>query len=388
MITKRTMLMTVSAAVLALGAGALWMNGIQPNDKAAALKQVKRIPIVSVTVPQVVDLPIRFSAQGHFVALNQIDIRPQLNGIIRGVHFKEGNQVQAGQLLFTLDSTETEAQFNRVMAQSAQIREQLAEAGREHKRSQELVKEGFISSSAVDTNGSKVVALQAQLKASLADVESARVQVARTRIVSPITARAGAIVVYPGSMAQQSAVVPLVTLAQFDPIGVDFSLPEQALSAILAAGDSTPLKVTLKAADNSAVEGTLTFINYTVNRDSGTINLKASFPNKNHHLWPGAFTRIQLNAGINKGALVLPPQAVLEGPNGRFVYLVGSDNKIVAKPVTLLGIEEQHAVIHGLQGGEQVVLEGDQDVRAGVLVRLAVPGEAKKVSKVASGVHP
>ncbi|MBC3917170.1 efflux RND transporter periplasmic adaptor subunit [Undibacterium sp. CY18W] len=328
----------------------------------------KALPLVTITTTQRIDLPIEFSAQGHLVTLNQVDVRPQITGIIRSVNFHEGDQVQAGQLLFTLDASDASAQINRYNAQSAQIKALLADAQRDYVRSKELVKSGFISDSTVTSAQSKVEALQAQLNAASAETDSAKIQAGYTRITAPVSGLAGAISIHPGSLAQTSSAIPLVTLVQMDPIAMEFNLPEQALPAILAAREQGKVSATLETQDKKYVEGYITFVNNSVSQDTGTISLKASFANTSRRLWPGGFARIVIHAGISKAAVVLPPQAVLEGPAGRFVYLLGDQNKVRAKPVNLLRIQDGKAVLEGLYGDEQVVLEGGQNLSDGAVV--------------------
>lgn len=363
---RKPLLIGVAILILAIVVGQRYLFG-KTADKSAAAKPN---PLVSVTFTKTTDLPIEFSAQGHLVALNQVEVRPQITGVIRTVAFHEGDQIKAGQLLFTLDASDATAQMSRYNAQSAQIKAQLDDANRDYNRSKELVKSGFISSSAVTTSQSKVETLQAQLKAAAAEIESARVQVDHTRITAPISGQAGALAIHPGSLAQTSAASPLVTLMQMDPIGMEFSLPEQALGPILAARAAGQIKATLQTQDNQTAEGQLTFVNNTVNTDTATINLKASFPNAAQRLWPGGFAHITLRAGTSKGAVVLPPHAILEGPSGRFVYVVGSDNKATSKPVTLLRIQDGSAVLEGLKSGERVVLDGGQNLSNGSTVTI------------------
>jgi RND family efflux transporter MFP subunit len=352
--------------------GLAFMYGFSPGRKreSAALK---RPPLVSVTETRTQDFPIEFTAQGHLVALNLVDVRPQLTGTIQSVNFKEGDEIRAGQLLFTLDDSDATAQLQRFEAQAAQIKAQLADARRDYSRATELAKSNFIAPSAVDTAASKVDALQAQLKAAEAEIDSARVVVAHTRITAPISARAGAVAVHAGSLAQTGATAPLVTLAQFDPIGVEFSLPEQNLNPIIAARMDAPVIVSIATPDGKTIDGRLSFINNTVNTDTGTISLKAAFPNRQQRLWPGAFARVTVHAGLSRGAVVLPPQAILEGPAGRFVYAVGGDGLVLSKPVTLLRVQDGMAVIDGLKSGERVVLEGGRNLRSGMSVEVTEP---------------
>lgn len=368
---------TIEIGLIIIGVGLALTLGCSSDRKTTATSSPKKPPLVSVTETKTQDFPIEFAAQGHLVALNQVDVRPQLTGIIQSVNFKEGDEVRAGQLLFTIDANDATAQLKRFEAQAAQINAQLADAKRDYGRATELVKSNFIAPSAVDTAASKVDALQAQLKAAGAEVDSASVVLEHTRITAPISAKAGAVTVHVGSLAQAGSTAPLVTLAQFDPIGVEFSLPEQNLNPILTERENAPVIVSIDTPDGKAVEGQLSFINYTVNTDTGTINLKATFPNPQEKLWPGAFARVTLHAGLSKGAVVLPPQAILEGPNGRFVYALDGESKVISKPVTLLRVQNELAVIDGIKSGERVVLEGGKNLRSGMVVQVAEPSASK-----------
>ena len=366
---KKTLLLIPAALLLAAGIALAY--GLRTTSPPAA--PAKKIPLVAVTTARQQELPLELSAQGHLVALNIVEVRPQLTATIIAIHFKEGDDVKAGQLLFTLDSADASAQLRRSEAQAAQIQAQLADANRDYGRSSELVKSHFITSSAVDTAASKVDALKAQLKAAHADIDSARLVLAHTRIVAPVAARTGAVAVHAGSLAQTSAAAPLVTLAQFAPIGVEFNLPEQDLAAILRARSHGLVRVTIDGPDGEVVTGELTFINNTVNTDSGTINLKATMPNQRGTLWPGAYARVTVLAGVDSNAVVLPPQAVQEGPGGRFVFIAGADGKAVQQPVTLLRVQGGMAVVDGVAGGTRVVLEGGANLRSGDAIRIAAP---------------
>ena len=376
-------ILALLASLLAIGAvlGGAWSTAGQKAPPAA-----KTAPLVSITTSRTMDVPIELSAQGHLVALNLVEVRPQMTGIIRSVHFKEGEQVRTGQLLFTLDDSDALALLRRSEALAAQIKAQLADARRDLQRSRELVASRFIAPSAIDTATSKADALQAQLDAAGAEVDSARVALAHTRISSPISAKSGALAVHPGSLAQTSAAAPLVTLAQFDPIGVEFNLPEANLQAILAARGAANglVSVSIDGLAGQPVAGKLSFINNTVNTSTGTIALKADFANPALALWPGAFVRVTVHAGRNPAAVVLPPQAVMEGPAGRFVYLLGAGDKVVARPVTLLRVQDTLAVVDGLASGQRVVLEGGQNLKPGMAVRIAPETHAAAVAPVAA----
>lgn len=317
------------------------------------------------------DIPLDLAAQGHVVALNSVDVRPQVSAAITGVHFREGDDVRAGQLLFTLDDSDARAQLAKAEAQAAMVAAQLADARRDRQRARALMASHFIAPSAVDSASSKADALLAQWQAAQADAASARTALAHTRIVAPIAGKAGAVTVHPGSLAQAGAGgAPLVTIAQFSPVGVEFTLPEQDMAALLAARAAGPVRVSLEGGQEPA-EGELVFFNNTVNQDSASISLKASFANPRQGLWPGGFARVVVHAGASRGAVVLPPQAVQDGPGGRFVYLVGEEAKVTTRPVQLLRIQDGMAVIGGLAAGAHVVLEGGANLRPGMQVSIA-----------------
>jgi len=340
-----------------------WAATAKPKSAA------KPPPLVGVTTSRTLDLPVRFAAQGHIVPLNQVDIRPQVTGVIRSVNFREGDEVKPGQLLFELDASDVVAQLRRAEAQANQIHAQLDDATRDLNRTLQLVKSGFMSAAVVDTARSKAESLQAQFKAAQADVESSRVRVGYMRIVSPIAGKTGAVVVHPGSLAQVGDAAPLASIVQFDPIAVEFTLPERDLAAVRdaqAAGD-TQVGIDL---DGTTRSGELSFIDNRVNTGNGTISLKASFANADRHLWPGAYVRVALNAGTTKNAVVLPPQAVLEGPDGNFIFQVDSNKQVVSRPVTLLRIQDHNAVVDGLRSGETVVVEGARSLRSGMTVAI------------------
>jgi RND family efflux transporter MFP subunit len=352
--------------IAALAGGGL-LAALTSGPQGAAAGKAKPAPLVSVAAVKLLDLPLILTAQGHVTPLNQVEVRPELTAAIRGVHFREGDQVRAGQLLFTLDGSDAAALLERAKAQAAQVKAQLDEAQLGHVRTRRMVDAGYMSPSAIDAQTSKVDGLKAQLAAAQADIANAGLQLDRARILAPVAGRTGAVDVHPGSLAQLGQTAALVTIVQLDPIGVEFELPEQYLGAVRATGAG----VALRDAGGAERQGWLTFIDSAVSSASGTIRLKASFANADRALWPGAFVRVALDAGRDRGASVLPPQALLEGPDGRFVYVVDGAGRVAARPVRLLRVRDEGAVVTGVGDGEQVVVEGAQELHPGVLVRTA-----------------
>lgn len=366
------------AATALVGAGVAYSSY---GSKPATIKSVA-MPKVGVTAATLRSLPVKLDAQGHLVPLSQVDIRPQATGIVRGIQFKEGDEVKVGQLMFTIDATDVQAQLARSQASAAQVKAQLDEARRDLGRTQELAKSRFYTTSAVDTAQSKVESLQGQYAAAQADIANTRVLVDHTRVTAPMTGLTGALAVHQGSLAQPGATTPLVNLVQMDPMGADFTLPENALDKVLAARSAGRLQVSAETSDGKSLPGTLVFVNNTVDANSGTISLKASFPNADKRLWPGSFVHLHVIAGADDSAVTLPPQSLMQGPSGRFVYLVDGNGKVVLKPVTLLRIQDGLAVVDGLASGERVVSEGQSGLKPGVTVQVATasPGAGASAS--------
>lgn len=327
-------------------------------------------PLVSLTTATVTSLPLTLTTQGHVVSLNQVDIQSQITGTVRAVAFQEGAFVQQGQLLFTLDDATQRATLLRDQASRVQVQALLDKAERDLMRGRSLKAQNYISASDWDTLLSTRQQYAAQLLAAQEDIHSAQAQLGYTRIYAPVSGKTGTLNVHPGSLVQPGSSQPLVTVSQFDPIGITFTLPEQDLNAVLSARTQGSVTVRIHNARGQNVAGVLDFIDNTVNTGSGTISLKARCSNAEHLLWPGSFQNIRVEAGAEK-VVILPPQAVQNGPEGHFVYLVDSHNLAILKPVELLRIQQQMAIVKGLTQGTRVVAEGSNNLRPGMQVAVA-----------------
>lgn len=340
----------------------------QQTDAATPKKSAP--PLVSLTQAQVKALPLILNTQGHVVSLNQVDIQSQITGTVKSVDFNEGDFVHQGQLLFTLDDNTQQAALHRAVAAQAEARTLRDKAGRDVARGRGLKAQNYISASDWDTLQSASQQYNAQFTAAEEDIHTAQAQLGYTRIYAPVSGKTGALNVHPGSLVQPGSASPLVTVSQFDPIGVSFTLPEKNLNAVLAAQAQGPVTVSVSNAKGEHVNGTLDFINNTVNTETGTIALKARFANADRLLWPGAFQAVNIEAGMQQ-VVVLPPQAVQNGPEGHFVYLVNPQRQATTQPVNLLRIQQQMAVIDGVAQGTDVVTEGANNLRPGITVDIA-----------------
>lgn len=360
------------AVSLMLAATLIWLLFFRQTAVSAAPRKAVT-PLVSMTPAEIKSLPLTLTTQGHIVSLNQVDIQPQVTGTVNGVAFKEGDFVQQGQLLFTLDDTTQLATLHRAVAAQAQMRSQLDKAQRDLSRGLALKARNYISAADWDTLQSTQQQYDAQFKAAQADIRNAQAQLGYTRIYAPVSGKTGVVNVHPGSLVQPGGTLPLVTVSQFDPIGVSFTLPEKDLSAVLAAQSQGPVKVWVDNARGESVAGTLDFINNTVSTETGTIMLKARFTNDQQLLWPGTFQTIRVDAGTQQ-VVVLPPQAIQNGPDGHFVWLVDKQNQAAVQPVNLLRIQQQMAVVEGISQGTQVVIEGSNNLRPGIALEVAKSG--------------
>lgn len=343
-----------------------------------------RARTVQTTLTAVESVPLMLEAQGNIIPLDQVDLRPQKTGTIAKIHFKEGDEVKKGQLLFSLDSRDDESNVKKAEARVVGSRAALDIAKRDYARSVDLAKRNFISPSALDATKSKLDAAESTLAQDIAALESAKVQLSYDRIVAPFDGRAGRIDVRPGSLVLANSTINMVNITRLDPIGVSFTLPERDLPALRTAMKDGAVSVQLALPDGQKASGKVIFVENAVDRTSGTIGIKAEFPNSKRQLWAGQFAPVRIHAGQIKDAVTLPGQAIENGQNGRFVYVVNEDMTVSAKPVELVRIYESRAIIKGVEGGVKVVLEGGQDLRPGNKITEAASGTATSKKKNAS----
>ncbi|MDO6387085.1 efflux RND transporter periplasmic adaptor subunit [Uliginosibacterium sp. 31-12] len=324
---------------------------------------------VSTTISRVEDVPIVIETQGSVVPLDEVDLRPQKNGMITAIHFTEGQEVRRGQLMFSMDSRDDDANVGKAEAGVASAEAQAAIAERDLKRAQEMSEKQFISPSALDTARNKTDTALANLGQARASLEQARVGRTYTRIVAPFNGRAGVINVRPGSLVtSNSTATALVRLTRMDPIGVSFSISERDMGPLLVALRKGPVKLSARTNAQAVLKGEVSFVDSSVDRASGTLLIKGRLENKNRLVWPGQYLSVKLEAGKLDNAVVLPAQAVVNGPNGRFVYVVQDDQTVQPKNIELQRIADQRAVVSGIPAGVKVVLEGTQNLRPGVKI--------------------
>ncbi|SEL40970.1 efflux RND transporter periplasmic adaptor subunit [Nitrosovibrio tenuis] len=372
--------------IVILIAGAwVWRNQSSATD--AKSKPAEVIPVITAVVKQS-DVPVRLTANGTVSAQQTVAVRPQLSAAIRSVNIKEGQFVRKGERLFTLDARTEDANLSKTEGQLAKSRADLRNAERNLERQRELFRQNFISQAALDVAENQVDAMRGQLAVDQATVQANLIARGFSEITAPIAGRTGAISVYQGSLVQPNDA--LVSITQVDPINVSFTLPEREfvpLEDALAKGD-VMVNVELDAASGQMRTGRLIFIDNMIDTASGTIRLKAEFPNADSHLWPGMFVTVSLAPRTLTGALTVPVQAVQTGPERKFLYVVDSDNKVNLLPVNVRLVQDEVAIVEGdgIAPEVRVIMEGAQNLRPGSVVREAKPGKEAKPGGSKAGV--
>lgn len=327
-------------------------------------------PPVSVTTVRAEkrDYDVQLEATGTVTALNSVDIKPQVASTITQIHFKEGQFLKAGQLLFTLDARADETNLAKAQAQLQKDLASLADAQRQLTRSKELFAQNFVSQVAVDTNQTLVDAQRAVVDADRAAVRAAQVGLSYTRIVAPTSGRAGTVNVFPGTLVQPGTTT-LVTITQLDPIAVSFNLPQRnlqdALDSLRAGGGKV---AAVLPEGRGALSGKLSFVDNNVDPTLGSLKVKARFDNKDEKLWPGAFVGVKLAVQTIKDAIVVPQASIVQGARGRVVFVVEQGSKVAARPIEVVYSAGQDAVVTGVRPGDRVVLDGRQNLRPGSIV--------------------
>jgi RND family efflux transporter MFP subunit len=364
---KRRWPWVAGVAVIGTALAGWWYFGTSRTQEAKGAARPSTVLVVTGRAESR-DVPVRIRANGTVTALQSVEFRPQITSTVAQVHIREGQNVRAGELLFSLDAREAEANVQKAAAQMEKDKADLATARRNLERQQELFRQKFIAQAALDTVQNTVDTLQGQLAVDTAAAEALRVARAYTQIHASFAGRTGTIPVRQGSLVTPTT--PLVTVTQIDPIAVSFTVPEKELPALQAAlrAGKVPVSATVKEGAQGAFNGQVTFVDNSVDPTSGTIKVKAEFDNRDAQLWPGMYVNVDIAPRVIRNATVVPAQSVQTGPDSRFVYVVGDDRKVTQKTVSLAYVEEGIAVVDGVAPGSRIVVEGAQNLRPGSVV--------------------
>ncbi|HET7584752.1 MAG TPA: efflux RND transporter periplasmic adaptor subunit [Gemmatimonadaceae bacterium] len=356
------------AAVLALAAAAVACS--DPKRPPAP-----PVPVAVATAVQR-NVPVEIAATGSVEPMQTVAVASQIGGTLTRVNFSEGENVQRGQVLFQIDPRPYEASLHQAEAVLARDRAQLASAQQDVQRYSQLVTKDYVTQQQYDQVKANAAALEGTVHADEAAVENARLNLQYATVRAPISGRAGALLVKPGNLVRANGQT-LVTINQIDPIMVKFAVPAARLPAIRQhAGATMPVRAQPLGDSAAMASGTLSFIDNAVDSTTGTILLKARFDNRDGRLWPGEFVNVALQVYMESNVLTVPSQAVVQGQEGSYVFVVAPDLTARQQPVQVARSAGGLAIIHsGLAPGDRVVTDGQIRLTTGARVQIkAVQG--------------
>jgi multidrug efflux system membrane fusion protein len=381
---RRRWVSAVLGLLLLAGIGyALWFwPGGGTNQAARNRNAGQPIPVLVGTAARQ-DVPIYLGALGTVQAFNTVTVKAMVDGPLLSVDFTEGQDVKRGALLAQIDPRTYQAALDQAVAKKAQDEAQLANARLDLARYTKLVANNYTSAQQADTARAQVAQLEAQVKQDQAQIDNARTLLSYTTITAPLDGRTGIRQVDAGNIVHAADSTGIVVLTQLQPISVVFTLPQQTLAQIAKAMQEGTAKALAFAqgATGSATAlldtGTLSVLDNQVDPATGTIKLKATFPNPAHQLWPGAFVVVQLQVDTAKDAVVVPPAAVQRGPRGAYLYVVSADNTAGRRNVSVGHEDERASIItEGVKPGEKVVIDGAARLNDNTKVIIVQPAAA------------
>ena len=331
------------------------------------------VPVLAAS-PRIEDVPVYLDGVGTVRALNNVTVRAQVDGKLLSVNYKEGQDVKAGDVLAEIDPVIYKAQYDQAVAKKAQDEATLANARIDLGRYQQLALAKAGSAQQADTQRATVANLEALVKSDQAAIDKAQATLGYTKIIAPLSGRAGLRQVDSGNIVHASDATGVVVITQLQPIGVWFSLPQQQIVRVNTASGIGTLSVDVFANDGKTVAdtGTLTAVDNQVDQTTGTVKLKAEFPNPNFQLWPGQFVNVRLKVQTLEKATVVPTAAVQRGPAGTFVYVIGEGDIAAARVVTVVQQNEKDAVISsGVTTSDRIVTTGFANLAEGSKVSIS-----------------
>lgn len=344
----------------------VWMSFNRPPNPNAVPPNLP-VPVLA-TMPQTKDVPVYLEGVGAIRALNTVTVRAQVEGKLIAVLFKEGQDVERGDILAEIDPAIYRAQLDQALAKKAQDEATLANAKLDLTRYQQLAQSNAGSKQQADTQRATVAQLEALVRSDQAAIDNAQTMLGYTKIVAPISGRTGLRLVDQGNIIKPGDTSGLVIITQVKPIAAQFSLPQQQLPRVNAAFAKGPLQVEVFGNDGRTVveTGTLAGIDNQVDQTTGTVRLKAQLPNDSLTLWPGQFVNVRVKVDTLSQAVVIPTSSVQRGPAGTYAFVIGPGEIVSAKPVTVVQQTDVEAVIgSGLATGDRVVTTGFANLAEG-----------------------
>jgi membrane fusion protein, multidrug efflux system len=360
--------------VLAGGGGVLAFMRETTSKDASAPPAPPPVPIVAGIVNQH-DVPIYLTGVGTVIAYNTDVVRAQIMGQLVSINFTEGQTVHAGDLLAQIDPRPYQALVDEYVANRDRDQAHLVNAKRDLARYKGLAAKGAEPQQLADSQQARVTQLEAMIKSDEALIEYAKVELGYTRLTSPINGIVGIRQIDVGNVIQPSTPTGLAVVTQLEPISLIFTLPETDLPQIQQQQDKVKRPLTVIAYDQTntieLAEGTLGLVNNEIVQTTGSIQLKANFPNKDHRLWPGELVNARLLVDTRHNGLTVAASTVQQGPNGTYAYVVNPDQSVAVRPIKVAQISDGQALIDaGLKANEQVVVDGQYKLQPGTHVTM------------------
>lgn len=379
LLTGRKFLIALGLVALA-GGGYLYLRGkeeaTQTTQRPGGRRRGGADGPVSVDVASVAlrDMPVTREGIGTVQANAFVTVRAQIDGVLLAVDVKEGEMVKKGTVLARIDPATYKAQYDQAVAKKAQDEAQLANARLDLRRYEELARSNAGPRQQADQQRATVAQLEAQVRSDQAAIDNAKAILDYTTIVAPIEGRVGIRTVDAGNIIRASDAAGLVSIAQVQPIATVFTLPQRDFALVSAAMKEGPVSVEALDTDarSALATGVLEVIDNQIDSTTGTIKLKARFPNTDMKLWPGQFVTIRVRIRTVQGARVVPTPAIRRGPQGTFVYVVAEGDVAAQRPVTVAQQDEAFASIsEGLKEGERVITAGFARLNEGSAIVVA-----------------
>jgi membrane fusion protein, multidrug efflux system len=374
-----------------LAGGAVWAiigKSAPPQPRPGAqIDSDAPVPVLAVEA-KVADVPIYLDGVGTVRALNMVTVHTLVDGTLTAVNFREGQDVKAGEILARIDPRTYQAQLDQAIAKKALDEAQLANARLDLERYTNLIKTNAATRQQLDTQRAMVAQFEAQVKLDQGAIDNAKTYLDYCTIVSPLNGRTGLRLVDQGNIVHAADPTGIVVVTQIQPIAVLFTLPQQLLPRVNKAFGTGALAAEATASDSKIVldRGTLTVINNQVDPATGTVQLKAEFPNADLQLWPGQFVNVRLLIDTLRRVVTVSSATIQRGPNGPFVYVVQADSTVSVRPVTVAEQDESRAVVVGVAASENVVTTGFGQLANGRKVTVAreVPGQGSRAEAASS----
>jgi multidrug efflux system membrane fusion protein len=381
-IARRVSVLMIACLVIAAVLGVYYMpQAQQPRQSQGSPKGGQRAgsassdPVPVIAIPaKLADVPVYLDGVGTAKALNTVTVQSQVDGMIVKISFTEGQDVEKGYVLAKIDPVTYQAAYDQTVAKKAQDEAQLANARLDLERYTKLAATNAVNKQQLDTQKAMVAQLEAQIKLDQAAIDNARQILSWTSVIAPISGRTGIRQIDQGNIVKAASPSGIVILTQLRPISIFFNLPQQHLPELNKGFSEAPLAVDAIGPDGKSAldRGKVVVIDNQVDQTTGTVKLRAEFPNVNLQLWPGQFVNVRVLMDTRRQVVVVPTAAIQRGPNGTLVYVLRDDSTVTVRPVKLSQQDEIQSVVNaGLQAGERVVTTGFARLTEGTAVTVS-----------------